>query len=187
VKFTTEDINPSVFTCEENSPAKFTSEFNAGYEEVKIGSQVWMLRNWHVGGWVPSETHRDIYGSFYSHAQAKALYVPGYHLPLNADWNTLINYLGGTDFAGEHLKEAGLAHWLTPNFADNSSGFTALGSGTANNNNRFNFNSSSSFWSADEIAPGWPYYVHLNHGLVTADLLFTAAGLHQFCVRLIKD
>jgi uncharacterized protein (TIGR02145 family) len=186
-KFSAESFSPSIYTCEENSPNKYTCEAYPGYEEVKIGTQVWMLKNWHVGGWVPSEAHRSIYGSFYSHAQAKILYIPGYHLPTNIDWNVLLNFFGGQAIAGEHLKEAGLDHWATPNFADNSSGFTALGSGNANNNIRFNFNMGTRFWSADELIPSWPYYIRLNNNLVTANLLFINAGLNQFCVRLIKN
>ena len=53
----------------------------------------------------------------------------GWHIPSNTEWTTLQTEIGGF-FYGYTLKEAGLDHWNTPNTdADNSSGFTGLGTG----------------------------------------------------------
>ena len=59
----------------------------------------------------------------------------GWHVPTDAEWDTLINYVAAGDavtdsigvnsVAGGRLKETGTLHWLYP-AADNSSGFTAL-------------------------------------------------------------
>lgn len=187
MKFTAVNSDPKKFSISNVDPKVFTvSDFRA-WDEVRIGTQIWMLRNWHIGGFVPYAAFRDIYGAFYSHAQAQALYVPGFHLPTNAEWNTLINYLGGAAIAGQHMKEIGLEHWDDPNVADNSSGFTALGSGSANNNNAYNLGAGTHFWSFDELGPGWPYSVQLSHDTATATLAFGSAGLNQYNVRLIKN
>jgi uncharacterized protein (TIGR02145 family) len=54
----------------------------------------------------------------------------GWHVPSNAEWDTLVTYLGGSMVAGGKLKEIGFVHWDDPNTgADNSSGFTAIGGG----------------------------------------------------------
>ena len=54
----------------------------------------------------------------------------GWHVPSFSEWNTLFLYLGGWNIAGGRMKETGLTHWLTPNTgADNSSGFTGVGTG----------------------------------------------------------
>src|SRR5690554_6654129 len=50
----------------------------------------------------------------------------GWHLPSDAEWTELTDYLGGT-VAGGKLKETGTTHWNSPNTgATNETGFTAL-------------------------------------------------------------
>ena len=53
----------------------------------------------------------------------------GWHVPTDAEWTILIDYLGGTNVAGGKMKEVGTAHWKTASTGTNSSLFTALGSG----------------------------------------------------------
>lgn len=54
----------------------------------------------------------------------------GWHVPSQAEYLELFNFLGGNAIAGGKLKETGTAHWLSPNTgATNESGFTLLPSG----------------------------------------------------------
>jgi uncharacterized protein (TIGR02145 family) len=54
----------------------------------------------------------------------------GWHIPTDPEWATLINFLGGLNFAGGKLKETGTIHWAAPNNgATNETGFTALPGG----------------------------------------------------------
>ena len=98
------------------------------------------------------------YGVLYNWPAAMQSCPDGWHLPIkteewpiDTEWTTLIDYLGGTNFAGGKLKEAGTTHWNSPNIgATNETGFTALpggnyglSAGSFSNLGRYAF-----FWSA---------------------------------------
>lgn len=75
----------------------------------------------------------------------------GLHLPSDAEWTELIDYLGGgASVAGGKLKEIGATHWSSPNTgATNETGFTALPGGYRFNNGKFNgIGNYGSWWSA---------------------------------------
>jgi uncharacterized protein (TIGR02145 family) len=56
-----------------------------------------------------------------------------WHLPSQAEWMELYNFLGGEAVAGGKLKETGVAHWFYPNEgATDSCGFSALPGGVRN-------------------------------------------------------
>ena len=62
----------------------------------------------------------------------RGLAPAGWHIPNNAEWTKLTNYLGGTPVAGGKMKSTGTIQdgtgiWYAPNTdATNSSGFTGL-------------------------------------------------------------
>jgi len=130
-----------------------------GYRFVTIGDQVWMAQNLATtklndgtpisnlnvaADWESATTpayawysnnealYKLTYGALYNwHAAANNNLCPeGWHVPTEAEWNTLINYLGGADVAGGKLKQSGTALWLSPNAgATDESNFTALPGG----------------------------------------------------------
>lgn len=54
----------------------------------------------------------------------------GWHVPTNAEWTLLTDYLGGEFVAGGKMKSTGTQYWLSPNAgATNESGFSALPAG----------------------------------------------------------
>ena len=109
----------------------------SGYQEVTIGTKTWMKRNWdaaYPGSKVydDDETNRGIYGGLYTWDQIMSSdFCPdGWHVPSEAEIDTLLTYLGGAMLAGGHLKEVGDSHWGDPNTgADDSYGFRALPGG----------------------------------------------------------
>jgi uncharacterized protein (TIGR02145 family) len=124
-----------------------------------------------------STANRDTYGALYTWAAvmngaAGSTAVPsgvqgvcpdGWHVPSDAEWQELEKYLGmnPTDAGainwrgdvGGALREAGTAHWTSPNTgATNSSGFTALPGGyrSGNDGDFLDLNTNLGYWTATE-------------------------------------
>lgn len=107
-------------------------------------------------------------GAFYNYYAAIASNTcpTGWHVPNNAEWDTLINRLGGLAVAGGELKESGRANWANPNTgATNSVNFTALPAGyrDANTGNFNNQGTYARFWSSSPITNGYPTAYCINH------------------------
>lgn len=130
------------------------------YKTVTIGTQTWMAENlrtttYNDGTAIPNVTDDDewndlndgafcnynnttnidtiaTYGRLYNwYAVNTGKLAPtGWHVPTDAEWTELSDYLGGTSVAGGKLKETGITHWFSPNTdATNETGFTALPGG----------------------------------------------------------
>ena len=128
-------------------------------EEVTIGTQTWTLKNLDVttyrngdeipevtdntqwinlttGAWCyynNDQSNNATYGklyNWYAVNDSRGLAPEGWHIPSNAEWTTLTDYLGGSSVAGGKMKETGTSHWQSPNTgATNESGFSALPGG----------------------------------------------------------
>lgn len=95
------------------------------------------------------------YGRLYTWAtvnDGRNICPDGWHVPSDAEWTTLTDYLGGEDIAGGKLREAGTEHWETPNTgASNESGFTALPGGVRSSHGSFSsFGNYCYWWSSTE-------------------------------------
>lgn len=156
------------------------------YTQITIGTQVWLKENlttskykngdailqpgadWGVlsttvGGWCYYEDNSNLenpYGklyNWYAVADPRGICPTGWHIASDAEWVILEMFLGGSAVAGGKLKEAGTAHWLTPNTgADNSSGFTGLPGGNrrgADNSIFETFGTMGRFWTSSEVTP----------------------------------
>lgn len=113
----------------------------------------------------------------------------GWHVPTEAEWLTLINYLAGQDQAGGKMKETGTTHWSSPNTgATNSSGFTALPGGSRQIiDGAFSGQAESGvWWSQTEIDGDMAWY----HQLYFDQAGIGIAGLGKtsgYSIRCIKD
>ncbi len=102
----------------------------------------------------------SVYGALYTYGAAigdnwtrdnnpgQGVCPDGWHLPTDAEWTTLIDFLGGLSVAGGKMKETGTTHWESPNTgASNSSGFSALPGGIRNSiNGHFNLTGQYGYW-----------------------------------------
>lgn len=149
------------------------------YKTVTIGKQVWMKSNlrttrYNDGTEIPYISGNDAWANTTTGAYCKYNNSPGlektygklynwyavndsskicptgWHVPSNAEWKTMITFLGGDNLAGEKLKETGIANWEIPNNrATNSSNFTALPGGCRKANGAFsNIKFNGIWWSA---------------------------------------
>lgn len=115
----------------------------------------------------------------------------GWHVPIRAEYNELISYLGDTAVAGGKLKESGNTHWLSPSAGTNTSGFTGLPGGLRSvPMPSVNFNAMGSgggFWASDYHAGGQGGYwcLYLSHLDDSALVNFSAPemGLSVRCMR----
>ncbi len=112
----------------------------------------------------------------------------GWHLPSDAEWTELSNYLGSENANGGKLKETGTSHWNNPNEgATNETGFTALPGGYRFYNSNFNdINGYGYWWSATEFEPNYAllrslYYNSINIAYFDMN---TEVG---FSVRCVMD
>jgi uncharacterized protein (TIGR02145 family) len=160
-----------------------------------IGTQVWMTKNLSYATASGSWCHGDnvdscaVYGRLYDWKTALRVAPPGWHLPSDAEWQTLIGYLGGSSVAGGKMKETGITHWLSPNTgADNVSGFTGLPAGyrlfssPQEPPNQYGF-----WWSSTESDERYAWNFVLNYSDANADRWSTDKAVFGLSVRCIRD
>ncbi len=185
--------------------------------DVQIGTQIWMTKNLNVsryrnGDPIPQVTdptqwaslttgawcyynndmaNGPIYGklyNWYAVNDPRGLAPLGWHIPSDAEWTTLSNFLGGINLAGGKMKATNTL-WNNPNTsATNSCGFTGLpGAGRSNFNGVFyTVGRNGSWWSSSEDDPFFVWYRSLryNNGNLERSNIPKTEGMS---VRCIKD
>jgi uncharacterized protein (TIGR02145 family) len=207
---TTSSITSSTTTTTTTCP-------NCIPEDVTIGSQIWTGCNLNVttyrnGNTIPQVTDptawaslttgawcyynndpltEPIYGKLYNwHAvnDPRGLAPVGYHIPSQAEWDTLVAFLGGEFVAGGFMKETGLCHWKTPNTgATNSSGFSALPGGfRVTGGSFFSIGEVGWWWSSSTsgLPNAFGRTLGYNQPSIAINISNKKAG---FSIRLIKD
>lgn len=205
--------------CKKDRAITMTDADGNVYKTVKIGNQIWMAENlkttkYRDGTPIPNvadavdwfnlvsgaycvkpgvadyaETYGKIY-NWYAVNDSRNLAPEGWHVATKADWDELMATLGGTDAAGGKLKEAGTAHWLSPNTgATNSSGFTALPAGYKAGivqDGFYSFGGIASFWTSTEANGNGAVDFVLSKDDATLEE-FTSAKYGGHSVRCVKD
>jgi uncharacterized protein (TIGR02145 family) len=155
------------------------------YKTVTIGTQEWMAQNLRTtkyknGDGLPNVTNYTDLGNlgsgtycwynndnsseqpygklynWYAVNDGRGLCPTGWHVPSDAEWTSLTEYLGGAGIAGGKMKEAGTTHWNSPNTgATNESGFTGLPGGLRITGGIFfSLGLSGVWWSSTESSSG---------------------------------
>jgi len=116
----------------------------------------------------------------------------GWHLPSSAEWNTLINNVGGTDVAGYNLKAT--SGWYTNEAASDAYSFSALPGESLANKNAIGINpytaemlgESANFWTSTYSSNNYADAVDLDYNYWSADV-FGRDVSSAYSVRCIKN
>ena len=111
----------------------------------------------------------------------------GWHVPTDAEWTVLTDYLGGASVAGGKMKEVGTTSWNSPNTnATNTSLFSALPGGYLDNIGYCSEIGNKSFWwSSTEVNTDDAWYSTLFYydGLAERLYFTKKIGLSVRCLR----
>ena len=110
----------------------------------------------------------------------------GWHVPTDAEWTVLTDYLGGASVAGGKMKEVGTTSWNIPNTeSTNTSLFTGLPGGYRDDIGYYSLIGRLGYWwSSSEYSTTSAWYRDLNYYDLSAYYNFK---LYGFSVRCLRD
>ena len=190
----------------------FSTSFYA--QTVTIGSQVWTSKNLDVatyrngdvipevqgeeawanlttGAWCYNKndaSNGTKYGklyNWYAVNDPRGLAPNGYHIPTDAEWTKLTDYLGGESEAGTKMKST--SGWYNNGNGTNSSGFSGLPGGFRSGDGTFDdIDSLGSWWGSAEANADDAWYRYLGDydGNVPRRYYSKKSG---FSVRCLRD
>ena len=131
----------------------------------------------------------EFYGklyNWYAVNDARGLAPKGYHIPSDAEWTVLINFLGGESVAGYQMKST--RGWYNGGNGDNSSGFNCLPSGKCTGGGSFdNLTMWAYFWSSSEYKEfAWGRdlgYNNSNYSEISRGNYYRSLGMSVRCLR----
>jgi uncharacterized protein (TIGR02145 family) len=156
-------------------------------DTLDISSESKPKYQWAYNG---DESNVATYGRLYTWyvATDKRNIAPiGWHVPTNAEWDTLTNYLGGKIAAQSKLKEVGTKHWNSPNDGTNESGFTAVPGGNHWGNKFLGIGDFTHWWTATEYDARFAWRRILKNDSPQKNFKGYASKDIGWLVRCIKD
>ena len=193
------------------------------YATIKIGKQVWTVENLRTtklndGTPIPLVTvgtdwndlktpgycyynnvinadHLKQYGALYNWyaVNTKMLAPKGWHVPSEAEWQIMIDFLGGNEVAGGKMKAKGTIEnknglWSQPNTAaTNESGFSAYPNGGRFYVDYGNIDYLAYFWTSSKIDKdySWGFNLHFKTSEIYPDQY--AFKYNGYSVRCVRD
>ena len=171
----------------------FTTKFIDGSNIPLVSdASIWKDLNTPAYCWNNNDiSYKNPYGALYNWYTVNTanLCPSGWHVPSDAEWSTLADYLGGDDIAGGKLKETGITHWIHPNTgANNESGFSAL-PGSSRHNADGNFHNdigySGYWWSSTRFSNtiAWTRSIFYNEYRLNRVKDHMKSGFSVHCVK----
>jgi uncharacterized protein (TIGR02145 family) len=176
-----------------------TTKYNDGTLVINVTTDNTQWVNNTTGAW--SYYNNDVvnnakYGKLYNWYSVssttngnKNVCPTGWHVPTDAEWTVLADYLGGANIAGGKIKEVGTTDWISPNTdATNISLFTGLPGGARSGGGSFSsFASYGYMWSSTEgdmSTNAWARGISANNANLNSYFNSKRSG-HS--VRCLKD
>jgi uncharacterized protein (TIGR02145 family) len=185
------------------------------YGTIKINRQWWMASNLKTRRYndystIPGETNvtnwlalitpaycmydnllsnLSTYGAMYNWYAVNTgkLCPTGWHVPTAAEFDELVNYVGGSSVAGGKLKEVGLTHWRDPNTsATDQVKFTALPGGLIYSTKGYgNLTLTGLFWTTTEIDATHSSALSCEYNLAGTSVfsLYKYSGISVRCIK----
>ncbi|MBM3418975.1 MAG: hypothetical protein FJY17_08680 [Bacteroidetes bacterium] len=123
--------------------------------------------------------------NWYAVSDSRGLAPVGYHIPSDAEWEKLVDYLGGEGKAGDQMKSK--QGWAEDGNGTNSSGFSGLPGGFRPNDGTFNsFGKYGYWWSSTggSTSSAWLRDLDYSNGDVYRSDANKGRG---FSVRCLRD
>lgn len=194
-----------------NSTSIVDPRDNQEYQVIQIGEQKWFVENLRYAGslneansnesWTSKGQNEQgawcyygddpennaAYGKLYNWFVVvnESICPPGWHIPSNAEWTQLVDFLGGTFAAGGKMKS--FTGWDDPNEgATNESCFSGLPGGSRDENGNFaNIGSIGYWWTSTQHGSNfaWDYSLANHNNVVGQNNNFKSYGLSCRCVE----
>jgi uncharacterized protein (TIGR02145 family) len=184
-----ENLNTSIYR---NGDAIPTNLDNAAWQNTTSGA--WAYYNNDAGNACP---YGKLY-NWYTCVDARGLCPVGWHVPADAEWTVLTNYLGGYEVAGGKMKTTGTLEeaeglWYPPNVeATNSIGFSGVPGGFRLVNGDYGYLGYLGHWWSASVTmfpnePGYAWYCALDSFVSGGNLWSDGSKQFGFSVRCLKD
>lgn len=126
--------------------------------------------------------------NWYAVNDVRGLAPEGYHVPSDAEWKTLRDYLGGASLAGDKMKST--SGWKDGGNGTNSSGFSGLPGGYRSWTGAFVLNGANGCWWSSTVSPaGSAWYLELYYSSGLAARNYEVNGMERggFSVRCLRN
>ena len=182
------------------------------YHAVALGTQCWLKENMNIGTRIDGSLDQadngiiekycydnddlecSLFGGLYQWDEmmqyvtsegARGICPAGWHLPTNAEWTTLTDYLGGESVAGVQMKST--SGWYNNGNGINSHGFFGRPGGSRNYYGHFyNLSMNADFWSSSQDSTLFSWYRFLSYNLESVGK-GSISKMNGFSARCLQD
>jgi uncharacterized protein (TIGR02145 family) len=112
----------------------------------------------------------------------------GWHLPTDAEWTVLTDYLGGGSVASGKMKEVGTTNWNSPNTGStNTSLFTGLPGGYRNNDGYYVGSGDGGYWWSSTVSNTFSAWTRILLNAYGYASRYNGSKHYGFSVRCLRD